>query len=106
MSDFSNRHWVIFSTAETGSLDLTGTIQSPNAWRTNASGSYTFIKYEGDMPETVAALSRVSSSGGLLAADPTGSWTHDEILAVLGTLEWDPFCGNVAEWSPESGSEE
>ena len=107
MSNFSNRNWVIFSAADTGSLDVpsTGIVGSNINYRTNRSGSLTFLKWEGSsMPTSLSALgSRVSSSCACTevalyhtcsmtvnASGPTGSFQYSEIMTVLGGAEWTP----------------
>ena len=63
MSDnpFSERRWVILDTSETGSIDFSQVLQtSSETLRLNVSGSQTIVKYEGDQPSSIAALSTKS----------------------------------------------
>ena len=89
---YTNHKWVIFSTSETGSLDVTQVIalhgspayaeitSSGQKFNTDKSGSYTYVKYEGTMPDTVSNLSTKSKE-----------YTQSEILAIFtGSLDWFP----------------
>ena len=75
MSDnpFSERRWVILDTSETGSIDFSQVLQtSSETLRLNVSGSQTIVKYEGDQPSSITALSTKSQE-----------YTHSEILNIL-----------------------
>lgn len=87
---YTNHKWVIFSTAETGSLDVTQVIalhkypgyaeitSSGQQFNTNQSGSHTYVKYSGSMPETVSNLTTKSSE-----------YTQTEILSIFSSSgEW------------------
>ena len=89
---YTNHKWVIFSTAETGSLDVTQVTalqaspayteitSSGQKFNTDKSGSYTYIKYTGSMPDTVSSLTTKSEE-----------YTQSEILAIFtGSLDWYP----------------
>jgi len=81
-SDFDHRHYVIFNTSETGSIDFTQVLEtSIETLRLNLSGSQTFVKYNGDtMPSSVSSLTTKE-----------GPYSHDEILNILTGSEWtDP----------------
>ena len=81
-SDFDHRHYVIFDTSETGSIDFTQVLEtSIETLRLNLSGSQTFVKYEGEtMPSSVSSLTTKE-----------GPYSHDEILNILTGSEWtDP----------------
>jgi hypothetical protein len=80
-SSFDNRHYVIFDTSETGSIDFSEVLEtSVNTLRLNLSGSQTFVKYNGDMPATVTNLTTKE-----------GPYSHSEILTILAGSEWtDP----------------
>ena len=81
-SDFDHRHYVIFDTSETGSIDFTQVLEtSADTLRLNLSGSQTFVKYEGEtMPTSVSSLTTKE-----------GPYSHDEILNILTGSEWtDP----------------
>ena len=80
MSDnpFSERRWVILDTSETGSIDFSQVLQtSSETLRLNVSGSQTIVKYEGDQPSSIAALSTKSQE-----------YTHSEILNILTGSSW------------------
>ena len=81
-SDFDHRHYVIFDTSETGSIDFTQVLEtSIETLRLNLSGSQTFVKYNGDtMPSSVSSLTTKE-----------GPYSHSEILNILTGSEWtDP----------------
>lgn len=90
---YTNHKWVIFSTAETGSLDVTQAIalhkfpgyaeitSSGQEFNTDKSGSYTYVKYSGSMPTTVSSLTTKSSE-----------YTQTEILTIFSSS---------ADWWPE-----
>ena len=81
-SDFDHRHYVIFDTSETGSIDFTQVLEtSIETLRLNLSGSQTFVKYEGEtMPSSVSSLTTKE-----------GPYSHSEILNILTGSEWtDP----------------
>ena len=80
--DFDNRHYVIFDTSETGSIDFTQVLEtSIETLRLSLNGSQTFVKYNGDtMPSSVSSLTTKE-----------GPYSHDEILNILTGSEWtDP----------------
>jgi len=78
MSDrFPNRKWVIFNTSETGSIDWSQVIEHSSSLRLTNDGNQTFVKYEGDQPSSVTALSSKSQE-----------YTHSEILNVLTQSIW------------------
>ena len=76
---FHNRHYIIFDTSETGSIDFSEVLEtSANTLRLNLSGSQTFVKYEGDtMPTSVSSLTTKE-----------GPYSHSEILNILTGSEW------------------
>ena len=81
-SNFDHRHYVIFDTSETGSIDFTQVLEtSIETLRLNLSGSQTFVKYNGDtMPSSVSSLTTKE-----------GPYSHTEILNILTGSEWtDP----------------
>jgi len=81
-SDFDHRHYVIFDTSETGSIDFTQVLEtSIETLRLSLNGSQTFVKYNGDtMPSSVSSLTTKE-----------GPYSHSEILNILAGSEWtDP----------------
>jgi len=83
---FDNRHYVVFDTSETGSIDFTQVLEtSVNTLRLSVSGSKTFVKYNGDtMPSSVSSLTTKE-----------GPYSHDEILNILTGSVWVPS-GSIA----------
>lgn len=74
----SDRLYVIISTAETGSIDFNQIYEtSPDTLRTNNSGSKTFVKWEGVMPDSITTLTTKE-----------GPYTYTEILNILQEPEW------------------
>lgn len=81
-SDFDHRHYVIFDTSETGSIDFTQVLEtSIETLRLSLNNSQTFVKYNGDtMPSSVSSLTTKE-----------GPYSHSEILNILTGSEWtDP----------------
>ena len=73
-----NRTYVIFNTSERDSIDYSQVLEtSRDTLRTSLDGTKTFVKYEGDEPSSVSALTTIS-----------GSYTHSQILEVLAGSEW------------------
>ena len=79
---FENRHYVIFDTTETGSINFSEVLEtSADTLRFSTSSARTFVKYEGDtMPSSVLSLTTKE-----------GPYSHDEILNILTGSEWVPF---------------
>jgi hypothetical protein len=78
---FENRHYVVFDLTEVGTIDFSEVMEtSADTLRKNLANTQTFVKYEGDMPASVAALTTKSQE-----------YTHAEILALLAGTDWtDP----------------
>lgn len=78
---FENRHYVIFDTTETGSIDFSEVLEtSADTLRFSTSSARTFVKYEGDtMPSSVSSLTTKE-----------GPYSHTEILNILTGSEWVP----------------
>lgn len=76
---FDNRHYVVFATSETGSIDYTQVLEtSVNTLRLSVDGSKTFVKYNGDtMPSSISTLTTKE-----------GPYSHTEILNILTGSEW------------------
>jgi hypothetical protein len=73
-----DRVYVIISTTETGSIDFDEIYETESyTMNTNVSGSKTFVKWEGAMPDTIEALKTKE-----------GPYTHTEILNILQEPEW------------------
>lgn len=86
MADYSNRHYMIFNVSELDSIDFNEVMEtSADTVRKSVDETLTFVKYEGDEPATVAALTT-----------KTGSYSHSEILAILATDVWtNPDTGSM-----------
>lgn len=78
---FDNRHYVIFDLTEVDTIDFSEVMEtSADTIRKNVANTQSFVKYETDMPASVAALTTKSQE-----------YTHEEILAIMATPEWtDP----------------
>ena len=73
-----NRTYVIFDTDEVSAIDFTEVLEdSENTLRRNVSTTKTFVKYEGQMPASVSALTTKSVE-----------YTSSEILGILSGSEW------------------
>lgn len=75
---FENRHYVIFNVTELDQIAFDQVLEtSAETVRRSLDSTKTFVKYEGDMPASVAAL--------VTKSDPC---THEEILEILSGPEW------------------
>lgn len=74
----STRDFMIFDTSETGSIDFNDVAEtSVDTLRLNVSGSRTFVKWDGDIPTSVASLTTKE-----------GPYTYTEIMTILTGSEW------------------
>ena len=74
----NTRKYVIFNTSELSTIDFNQVlITSADTVQTTADGTKTYVKYEGDMPSSVIALTTKQ-----------GPYTHNEILNILAGPEW------------------
>ena len=78
---FENRHYVIFDLTEVDTIDFSEVMEtSADTLRKNLANTQSFVKYEGDMPASIAALTTKSQE-----------YSHEEILALLAGADWtDP----------------
>jgi len=78
---FENRHYVVFDLTEVDTIDFSEVLEtSADTLRKNLAETQSFVKYEGDQPTSVAALTTKSSE-----------YTHEEILTLLAGTDWtDP----------------
>lgn len=78
---YENRKYVIFDVSELGSINFDEVMEtSADTVRLSLDGLKTFVKYEGDMPSSVSALTT-----------KTQEYTHTEILTILAGADWtDP----------------
>ena len=76
-----NRNYVIFNVSELASIDFSQVLEtSADTVRKSIDETLTFVKYEGEMPSTVTALTTKQ-----------GPYTHSEILTILAGPDWtDP----------------
>ena len=78
---FHDRHYVIFDLTEVDTIDFSEVMEtSADTLRKNLANTQSFVKYEGDQPPSVVALTTKSQE-----------YTHAEILAILAGADWtDP----------------
>ena len=78
---FEDRHYVIFDLTEVDTIDFSEVMEtSADTLRKNLANTQSFVKYESDMPASVAALTTRSQE-----------YTHEEILTLLAGTDWtDP----------------
>ena len=78
---FENRHYVVFDLTEVDTIDFSEVMEtSADTLRKNLADTQSFVKYEGDMPPSVVALTTRSQE-----------YSHEEILALLAGDDWtDP----------------
>jgi len=75
---YTNREFMIFNISELNLIDFSQVLEtSQDTVRRSVDGTKTFVKWEGDMPSSVAALTTAE-----------GPYTYEEILAILQTEEW------------------
>ena len=76
-----NRNYVIFNVSELASIDFSQVLEtSADTVRKSIDETLTFVKYEGEMPSSVSALTTKQ-----------GPYTHSEILTILAGPDWtDP----------------
>lgn len=77
---FDNRKYVIIPAADIDSIDFSEVLEtSADTCRYSVDETQTFVKYEGDMPASVNAISEKSQE-----------YTHAEILEILSGEAWTP----------------
>jgi len=79
--NFENRHYVVFDLTEVDTIDFSEVMEtSADTLRKNLANTQSFVKYEGDQPPSVTALTTKSQE-----------YSHEEILALLAGTDWtDP----------------
>ena len=76
--NYPNREFMIFSTTELDRIDFTQVHEtSIDTVRTSLDGTLTFVKWDGETPSSVAALTTKQ-----------GPYTYEEILTILQGPEW------------------
>tara|TARA_R100001086_G_scaffold152773_1_gene81320 strand:+ start:897 stop:1151 length:255 start_codon:yes stop_codon:yes gene_type:complete len=78
---FDNRKYVVFDLTEVNTIDFSQVMEtSASTLRKNLAETQSFVKYEGNQPTSVAALTTKSSE-----------YNHADILALLAGTDWtDP----------------
>ena len=78
---FDNRKYVVFDLTEVNTIDFSQVMEtSADTLRKNLAETQSFVKYEGDQPTSVAALTTKSSE-----------YNHADILPLLAGADWiDP----------------
>lgn len=75
---FDNRHYVIIPSSEVNKVNFNEVLETSAATcRYSVDGSKTFVKYEGNQPESL-----------LVIANKSKEYTHYEILEILASSEW------------------
>lgn len=75
---FEHRKYVVIQYQDIDKINFNEVMEtSRDTVRTSIDGLLTFVKYEGDMPPTVSAISNKSRE-----------FTHEEFLNVLTLPEW------------------
>jgi hypothetical protein len=77
--NYENRQYLIFPVTELANINFDEVLEtSAETVRKSVDGTKTFVKWENEMPSSVAGLTQGTE----------GPYTHDEILAILSTEEW------------------
>ena len=75
---YDNRRFVVLPTTEINNVNFDEVLETaPDTCRYSVDGSQTFVKYEGDMPPSVLAITSKSQE-----------YTYEEILGILSTPAW------------------
>jgi hypothetical protein len=75
---FENRKYVIIPSTEINNINFEEVLETaPDTCRYSVDGTKTFVKYEGNQPASVSAITGKSQE-----------YSHDEILVILETAEW------------------
>lgn len=73
-----NRHYVIIASSDASLINFSEVLETSLATlRYSVDGSLTFVKYEGEMPQSVLNI-----------GSKQGPYTHAEILEILSTETW------------------
>ena len=81
-----NRKYVVFNVSEKDSIEYDEVLEnSADTLRLSLNGEKTFIKYDGDMPDSVNSLTTKEAVR-----------SHSEIRELLGTEDWNEN-GSIAE---------
>lgn len=75
---FNDRKYVIISFSDIDQIDFDQVMEtSRETVRRSVDGTLTFVKYEGEMPSSIAALTNKSQE-----------YTHEEFLDLLSGSDW------------------
>ena len=76
--EYPNREFMIFNVSELPLIDFTQVHEtSEDTVRRSVDGTLTFVKWDGAVPSSIAALTTTE-----------GPYTYDEILTILSGPEW------------------
>jgi hypothetical protein len=76
--DYPNREFMIFNVSELPLIDFTQVHETaPDTVRKSIDGTRTFVKWDGETPSSVAALTTAE-----------GPYAYEEILTILAGPEW------------------
>jgi hypothetical protein len=76
--DYPNREFMIFNVSELDKIDFDQVHEtSVDTVRKSIDGTRTFVKWDGEMPSSVAALTTAE-----------GPYTYEEILIILAGPDW------------------
>jgi hypothetical protein len=76
--EFDTRQYMIFAASEIDMIDFSEVLEtSPDTCRYSVDETKTFVKWDGQMPECVAALTTAE-----------GPYSHAEILEILSGDDW------------------
>ena len=77
---FETRQYCIFSVSELDKVNFDEICEtSVDTLRRSVDGTYTFVKWDGDIPAFIPTLTTA-----------TGAYTYSEMLAILNTPVWLP----------------
>ena len=80
LQEYDNRRFMIFNVSELNQIDFNMVLEtSADTVRISVDGTRTFVKWEGDMPNCVTALTTAQ-----------GPYTYEEILTILAGPAWSP----------------
>lgn len=75
---FENRKYVIIPASEINNINFSEVLETaPDTCRYSVDATQTFVKYDSDMPQSVAAINNKSQE-----------YSHSEILDILSTTAW------------------
>ena len=76
---FDHRHYVIIPYSEIGNIDFDQVLETDiSTVRTSIDGTKTFVKYAHEMPSSIVNIE-----------DKSQEYSHEEIIEILNTEEWN-----------------